>query len=80
MFDKPTNIIKIFNIIKKHKNGGIIKYQNPSSPLLEKGYTTTNNEILQNPDTFNVNWYKYRAKQLQDVIKEDPLSAKYLRR
>ena len=27
------NLIKIFNAVKKHENGGIIKYQNPSDNI-----------------------------------------------
>ena len=41
----------------------IVKYQNPSSPLL-KGYTVHNNEELNDIETFNKNWLNYRNSQL----------------
>jgi hypothetical protein len=50
-----TTLPALDNIKRKHENGGILKYQNPSSPLLNAGYTTHDDDNLRNVETFNKN-------------------------
>lgn len=44
--------------------GNILKYQNPSSPLLNTSYKKYEGEDLSDIETFNKNWLKYRDSQL----------------
>ena len=46
--------------------GNILKYQNPSSPLLNTEYKKYEGKDLSDIETFNKNWLNYRDSQLAE--------------